>query len=319
MANRLGTVPLVRRIAYLETYLKGIKHGRSKEALEAALVDKKEEIELEKSIALGRGQASRAKSSGAAYLLRYCYRLSRDLGLISVGDSKNLLSDSGAYFLDSGKPERVRLLTETYSEAYPHLYVLIGVLLRMDGLISLPFEKDSFDSKVETYGLGMSQVVFDSVRDMVAYMGLVNWRIGGTGEERIQYVYLTCRPQIESSGDYLARIAASGRWLFFAENEVLRDGFREVLWESYLNLAEGVPGSPVFYSGVRDEVCYLLRITDDQFDREVSDMMIGDEALKVYGSEGFLPYRSDSAGMWKSLPPKNVWGDYIVYLRIERN
>jgi len=318
VAKRLGTVPLVRRIEYLETYLMGIKHGMSKEELEAALVDKKEELEQEKSIALGRGQASRAKSSGAAYLLRYCYRLSRDLGLISVGDSGNFLSDSGVYFLDSKKTDRIRLLTETYSEAYPHLSVLIGVLLRMDGLISLPFEKASFDSKVEKYGLGMSQVVFDTVRDMATYLGLVNWRMAGSGKERIQYVYLTCRPQIGSHEEYLVRVAAGDQWLYFIKKEVFRDGFRNVLWESYLNLAKGVPGSPVFYSRVRDEVCYLLRITDDQFDGEVSDMMIGNEALKVYGSEGSLPYRSDSAGMWKSLPPKNVWGDYIVFLRMER-
>ena len=66
-------------------------------------------------------------------------------------------------------------------------------------------------------------------------------------------------------------------------------------------------------------MCYLLQITDDQFDCEVSEMMKLDEALSVHGSEGYLPYRRDSAGMMKSLPPKNVWGDYIVYLRIERN
>ena len=309
----------MRRIEYLETYLTGIKHGLLKDELEAKLVDIKEELEMEKSIALGRGKASHAKNSGAAYLLRYCYRLSRDLGLISVGDTENSLSDVGTYFLNSEKIERVKLLTETYSEAYPHLSVLIGVLLKMDGLISLPFDKTSFDIKIETYELGMSQVVFDSVRDMATYLGLVNWRLLGKGIERIQHVYLTCRPQTKPVGNYLARIDMEGRWLHFNENTVLRDGFRAVLWESYLNLSGGVPGSPIFYSAVRDEVCYMLRITDDQFDREIFDMMIGDEVLKVYGSEGYLPYRSYSAGMWKSLPPKNVWGDYIVYLRMERN
>ena len=79
--NKLGTVPLVRRIEYLETYLRGVKQGRLKDELEASLVNKKEDLEKEKNIALSRGRIARTKSSGAAYLLRYCYRLSRDLGM----------------------------------------------------------------------------------------------------------------------------------------------------------------------------------------------------------------------------------------------
>ena len=154
---------------------------------------------------------------------------------------------------------------------------------------------------------------------MATYVGLVNWRNVGSGEGRVQHVYLTCSPAMEPVGEYCVRVAAGDRWLFFVSEKVLRDGFREALWESYLNLAEGVPGSPVFYSDVRAEVCYLLRITDGQFDSMIFEMIAGDDALKVYGSEGYLPYRRDTAGMLKSLPPRNVWGDYIVYLRIERN
>ncbi len=83
MSKKLGTVPLVRRIEYLETYLFGVKEGYSKAELEELLIKKKEELETEKSIAVGRGQLTRARTSGAVYLLRYCYRLSRDLGLIN--------------------------------------------------------------------------------------------------------------------------------------------------------------------------------------------------------------------------------------------
>ena len=149
MSERLGVVPLVRRMEYLEAYLEGVREGKPKDELESSLVDKKEELEREKRVALGRGQVAGAKSKGAVYLLRYCFRLSRDLGLISVGDS-NVISDSGVYFLESGKRERVRLLAERYSEVYPHLSVLLGVLLKMDGRISLHSKKELFDSESDT-------------------------------------------------------------------------------------------------------------------------------------------------------------------------
>lgn len=317
MSKKLGTVPLVRRIEYLETYLFGVKEGYSNAELEEMLINKKEEHETEKSIAVGRGQLTRARTSGAVYLLRYCYRLSRDLGLITETGQGNIISNCGMYFLNSEKIERVRVLAKRYSETYPHLSVLIQVLLNNDGLISLPYKKELFEDQAELYNLGMSQVVFDNVRDMATYIGLVNWRMQASGPDRKQIVYLTSRVVNDSSEEHLAKITNSRDWINFAANIIPRDDFRVTLFESYLNLAEYVPGSPVFYSDVRTDVCNMLRITDEQFDSELLDMMIGDKVLKVYGSEGILPYRRDSAGMFKSLPPKNVWGDYIVYLRIE--
>jgi len=319
MSKKLGTVPLVRRIEYLETYLNGISEGYSKPELEELLIEKKEELEREKSIAIGRGQLTRARTTGAVYLLRYCFRLSRDLGFIKQTNQGNHISEIGTYFLNSQKPKRVQSLSQKYSETYPHLNVLVQVLLTHDDLISLPVKKELFDLQAENYQLGMSQVVFDNVRDMATYLGLVNWRIRGTGAERKQIVYSTCRPIEDPKEDYLAKISSNGDWKYFLANLISRDDFRETLFESYLILAEGIPGSPVFYSDVRTDVCNNLRITDEQFDSEIMDMMIGDKILKVYGSEGILPYRRDSAGMFKSLPPKNVWGDYIVYLRIEEN
>jgi hypothetical protein len=61
-----------------------------------------------------------------------------------------------------------------------------------------------------------------------------------------------------------------------------------------------------------------LRIRDDQFDSEVLGMVDSDEVLHVIWSEGVLPYQQDTASMLKSLPPKNEWGRYIVYLKIVR-
>ena len=136
MSKKLGTVPLVRRIEYLETYLHGINEGYSKLELEELLIEKKEDLEREKSIAIGRGQLTRARTSGAVYLLRYCFRLSRDLGLIEQSDLGNIISKTGSNFLISDKRERVKLLSEKYSATYPHLNVLIQVLLNNDEIIS---------------------------------------------------------------------------------------------------------------------------------------------------------------------------------------
>jgi hypothetical protein len=38
----------------------------------------------------------------------------------------------------------------------------------------------------------------------------------------------------------------------------------------------------------------------------------------VIWSEGVLQYQKDSASMLKSLPPKNEWGRYVVYLKMVR-
>ena len=100
--------------------------------------------------------------------------------------------------------------------------------------------------------------------------------------------------------------------------EVERNKFRDCLWETYLSLADRIPGSPLFYSSVREKVCGLLKIRDDQFDNEIMRMVEWDEMLRVIWSEGVLQYQKDSASMLKSLPPKNEWGRYVVYLKMVR-
>lgn len=71
--------------------------------------------------------------------------------------------------------------------------------------------------------------------------------------------------------------------------------FRQALWNEYLELADGVPGSPIFYSSVRERVCADLRIRDDQFDAEVFEMVEWDDEFIVVWSQGVLPYQRDSA------------------------
>ena len=43
-----------------------------------------------------------------------------------------------------------------------------------------------------------------------------------------------------------------------------------------------------------------------------------DETIHVVWSEGQLQYEKDNASMLKSLPPKNEWGNYVVYLKMVR-
>ena len=316
MPSRLGSIPLVRRIEYLEVYLEGLVKRLSKSEMEASLMERKTGFEYEKNAALGRGAIQSKRNLQAPYLLRYCFRLSRDLGFISLRGKDAHISDKGVRFLQSGELERIVLFSEAYSEAYPHLYVLVDALSRAGGAFSLSVVKASFDSEAERLGLRMSQVVYDAVRDVATYLGLVNWFMSGTGSMRGQHVYLACRLLDEPQSLYDVRLWTGDKWLYCAESVVDGDVFRSELWESYRDLTGGVPGSPVIYSQIRDEVCSLLRIRDDQFDSRLMDMIEGDEVLRVYGSEGTLPYGRESAGMLKSLPPKNVWGDYIVFLRI---
>jgi len=314
---RLGTVPLVRRIEYLEAYLVGVAKGLSQKEIEEALVEAKKSFEYKKNAALGRGVFQGKRRFKVFYLARHCFRLSRDLGFITLEDGAVSISDLGVFFLEASEPDRVRLLCEVYSRTYPHLYVLVDVLLKFGGLVEIPMSRERFKEKAEALELPMSQVVLEAVRDMATYLGLVNWSISGSGDKRVQRIYLSCQCFKSPTKPYRARLWTGQDWLYCCESTIDKDVFKDVLWRSYLELTDGVPGSPVVYYQIRDEVCHRLRLRDDQFDSEVMRLMEDDEFL-VQGSEGSLVYGRELSGRWKSLPPKNPWGDYIVFLRISK-
>jgi len=316
----LGSVPMVRRFEYLEVFLNGVYKGLGMRDLEAALGEQKKAFEVEKDLALGRGKPQRKDIKEAGKLVEYCLRLAKDLRLVDKVGSRMRLLEGGRRFLEAGKGERKRLFAESHSNAYPHLSAMVLALLRLGGgeaVVPL-MDKPPFKPEAGRYGLDVSQMVFDTVRDVATSLGLINWFVLGVGIERRQHLYLTCGLHESDPGDYLVKIRSGGMWLYAVQNVVDRVRFRDSLWKSYLSLVDNIPGSPVFYSQVRSSVCADLRIRDDQFDGGVMAMVDYDDVLRVVWSEGELPYQQNSASMLKSLPPKNEWGGYVVYLKIVR-
>lgn len=316
----LKAIPIVRRLEYLEIFLDGVRRGMERRELIAALGEKKKAFEIEKDLALGRGNPHRKDITEAKYLLKYCIKLARDIKFVDKAGLGSRLLEAGKVYLESDDDTRRRMFAEAFSTVYPHLTTVVSALSRLDGEEAiLPLmNQPEFEPEAEKYGFSVGQMYFDTVRDIGTRLGLVNWYVKGVGLERRQHVYLACRIMGENPGLFLLKIRSGDGWLFAMPFEVERNRFRESLWEAYLNLVDGVPGSPFFYSSVREKVCAMLRLRDDQFDNEVMRMVDWDEMLHVIWSEGVLQYQKDSASMLKSLPPKNEWGRYVVYLKIVR-
>jgi hypothetical protein len=323
-ANRmiiLKSIPMVRRLEYLETFLQGTREGLSRRELMESLGKRKQAFEIEKDLALGRGQPRRKDITQANRLTDHCVKLARSLLFVDKVGMRYRLLEAGRLYLDSGENERKKIFAEAFSKAYPHLSAVVQALalLKEGEEIVLPLQKkEEFKTEVEKYGLSMSPMCFETIRDIGARLGLMNWFATGVGLERNQHVYLTCQITAETPESFLVKIRSLEGWLYAVPFEVERNRFRDCLWETYLVLADRIPGAPLFYSSVREKVCGLLKIRDDQFDNEIMRMVEWDEMLRVIWSEGVLQYQKDSASMIKSLPPKNEWGRYVVYLKMVR-
>jgi hypothetical protein len=316
----LKAVPIVRRLEYLEVFMEGVKGRLDRKELTLALGERKKSFEIEKDLALGRGNPRRKDITQANSLLKYCIRLSRDLGFVNKVDQSFRLTAMGKEYLASDDYHRKRTFSEAFSEVYPHIAIIVLALVNLQGSDAiLPSNnKPKFDEESQKYGFSTEQMYFDTVRDLGTSLGLLNWCVRGSGVEKRQHVYLTARISASDPGSYLVRIRNNKGWLFAVPFEVDRNSFREALWEAYLSLVDGVPGSPAFYSSVREQVCATLKLRDDQFDGEIMKIVDADRVLQVIWSEGVLQYQKDYASMIKSLPPKNEWGRYVVYLKIVR-
>lgn len=316
----LKAIPLVRRLEYLEVFLNGVKNRSEREELILALGEKKKAFEIEKDLALGRGNPNRKNITQANYLLKYCIRLSRDLGFINKVGQKLRLTEKGTKYLEMDEPHRKSTFADAFSEVYPHLTTIILALNRLEGAeVILPLDnKTEFEAESANYGFSIGQINFGTIRDIGTSLGLLNWYIIGIGQERRLHIYMSCILNMKEPSKYIVKLRNVDKWLYAVQFEIDRAQFRETLWNEYLNLVDGVPGSPIFYSAVREQVCAALKLRDDQFDSEIMHMVDFDEVLQVIWSEGVLQYQKDSASMLKSLPPKNEWGRYVVYLKIVR-
>ncbi|MFH1180773.1 MAG: hypothetical protein V1710_10460 [Candidatus Bathyarchaeota archaeon] len=312
MAVKLLQPPVVRRLEYINDYLTGVKQGLDEDELQVQLAETKKRLEREKSLAVGRGNPYRKGITRTSSLTNYCRRVTESMRLIE----NDTLTVLGERYLIASEMERRQIICKAYSDAYPHFGVLASTLQRYGTLVLPMRNTPPFRPMAEKYGLDVHQVTFDTVRDLATDVGLVNWSTVGKATDRRQHVYLVCGL---ASSDSQYTVYHEGRPLHLTPNTVTLDEFRECLWENYIDLVNGVTGFPVFYSEIRDHVCYELKISDPLFNQYTESLIEDDDKYNVIWSQGILPRKQDSASMLKSLPPKNIDGNYIIYLKIVRH
>src|SRR5665647_683635 len=171
-ANRiiiLKSIPMVRRLEYLETFLQGTREGFSRRELMESLGKRKKAFEIEKDLALGRGQPRRKDITQANRLTDHCVKLARSLLFVDKVGMRYRLLEAGRLYLDSGENERKKIFAEAFSKAYPHLSAVVQALalLKEGEEIVLPLQKkEAFKTEVEKYGLSMSPMCFETIRDI---------------------------------------------------------------------------------------------------------------------------------------------------------
>ncbi len=315
MVVKLTKPPVVRRLNYINDYMEGVKKGLDKEELEERLVETKKRLETEKALAVGRGNPFSKNISKTSYLTYDCKRITFAMQFIEY--EPIILTELGEKYLQASDPERKNIICEAYSKAYPHFGELVRTLQK-HGTMVLPMRnKPEFRPEIQKYGLDMHQVAFDTVRDLATDVGLINWYTKGSAEKRRQFVYLVCC-QVDSLLEAKYTVYYRAQHLYLKPNKVSNKMFRDSLWDNYLECVNGIPGAPVFYSELRMYVCYDLKISDSEFNKQILGLFDDDEKLNVIWSQGTLPRKRDSASMLKSLPPKNEDGNYIIYLKIVR-
>lgn len=320
-------IPRVRRVEYLLDFLKVVEQGYDRKLAEQKLAERKRIFEIEKNKALGRGRPFMEKLRRTKSLREDCQTLSTRLGFVRIEDKLNIeLTESGEFFLNADDGERRRVLAQgllTTHTAFSH--VLLTVAKAPNSEVSLPTKKDnrSFVQKAAPCGIEVGQTDFDVVCELASQLELLNWFPFNMNSGRYKRVYLTSviYNNVETMNaqekSLLLHFTYVDKSFWIGPNHVRREEFKKTLWEEYLKATRYVPRRPVFYSQLRSNVCYELRMSDRVFDTYAEEIIRSDDAYRLVGSGGSLPYSRDMASLLKSLPLKTKRGEYIVYLKMD--
>lgn len=186
-------VPPVFSWVYFRVFLNAIdKEGYNRQAIRKAIFDERVKFEREKFKATGRGY--RLKTVKSERLVRNCYSLSRQIGLLQRTDNHVLLSEESKQFLsnDFTHPKAKSLLLGKLLKTYiPFNEVLFCIRNQAKGEFLLPLGKETspFKSLAEGYRLKVDKIQFQVVRDLLTQLGVLNWREKKDGA-RMQKVYL---------------------------------------------------------------------------------------------------------------------------------
>lgn len=186
-------VPAVFSLEYLRVFLNVIeKEGYNRQAIRKAIFNERVKFEKEKFKAIGRGY--RLKTVKSEHLVKNCYQLSRQIGLLKRINNDVQLSKEAREFLNAGfaHPKTKSMLLSKLLETYiPFSEVLFCLRNQPKREFVLPLAKEIglFKRVAERYRLKVNEIQFKVVRDLLTQLEILNWR-EKKNKERIQKVYL---------------------------------------------------------------------------------------------------------------------------------
>jgi len=186
-------VPPVFSLEYLRVFLSAIdKEGYNRKAIRTAIFNERLKFEKEKFKAIGRGY--RLKTVKSEHLVKNCYQLSNQIGLLQRINDEVLLADESRELTTYGitNPKTKWMLLDKLFKTYiPFNEVLLCIRNQPNCQVLLPLRKEKglFKSFADKYPLRVNQIQFEVVRDLLTQLEVLNW-----GErkdaEKMQLVYL---------------------------------------------------------------------------------------------------------------------------------
>jgi len=355
MSRTYLRVPCVQRLEYLVAFLDSYRNNEFDEKqAQAAIQQQIHYFEVEKAKALGRQRPRMRKGTST---VQECLKLARHLGLIDrfkrlTSDAARVL-DSGQRRLfvlermwQTYPRFRQVVLAARDAEQVDLPFYAWGDTFRQEAgpLYGLEFDRLTFET---IRGLATQlrlinwypteekrQIVYPvaSVATFTEVISLIRLSVKQEtfAQQCLHQTALDLNLLIVRNNLYEAQahrelkmqgyliLQTESDQVFIRDHHVSPEDFEQVLWREYLSLSGMRLRSPVLYPDLRNQVCAVLRISDQVFDNHLLSLIREPRRLNIYPSGGMLNYAANLAHLGKFLPPKTSQGNFIVYLKLDR-
>jgi hypothetical protein len=355
MSRTYLRVPRVQRLEYLGAFLDSYSDSEFDEKrAQKAIQQKIHHFEIEKAKALGRQRPRMRKGTST---LQECLKLARNLGLIDrlkrlTSKAARVLDSS------QSRPFLLERMWQTYprfrqvvlaardAEQLDLPFYAWGDTFRQEAgpLYGFEFDRLTFEAirdlatqlgLINWYPTEEKRQIVYSVAS-VAILSEITSLAGlpveqetfaqqcrhqtalDTGLLTVRDDHYEAQSNIEPKAEEYLRLQMNSDMLFVKDHDVSPDDFEQALWREYLGLSGMRPRSPILYPDLRNQVCAVIRISDQVFNRHLLSLIREPRRLNIYPSGGMLDYAANLAHLGKFLPPKTSQGNFIVYLKLDR-
>jgi len=258
-------VPPVFSFEYLRVFLNVIdKEGYDQKAIRNAIFNERLRFEKEKFKAIGKGY--RLKKVKSEHLVKNCYRLSMQIGLLQRTNNDVLLSQESREFLSHHftYPKTKSMLLGKLLKTYiPFNKVLFCIRDQAKGEFLLPLGKETglFKGVAERYQLKVDKIQFEVVRDLLTQLEILNWSEKKDGD-RMQKVYLIANVlKFSEVLDFVSQASM----LTVIENPMINRFLREVTEEGKFSLEGKTPTETVMQAENKGYIAIKLEEEDSLF------------------------------------------------------